>query len=197
MIGTVRGVLAWRDSDEVCVEVGGLGYRVTVLPTTSVALGELGDEVYLHVHHHIREDAEVLYGFSTRSERVTFEVLIGTHGVGPALAMAILGVHPPAALARVLVDEDLASIRQRAEHIKADQSELNTEREKLAAAIPDSIIPLYQRLMKTKAGLAIAPMHEGKCGGCHMKLIASTVVAVQTGKELARCEDCGRILYAE
>jgi Holliday junction DNA helicase RuvA len=110
MIGTVRGVLAWRDSDEVCVEVGGLGYRVTVLPTTSVALGELGDEVYLHVHHHIREDAEVLYGFSTRSERVTFEVLIGTHGVGPALAMAILGVHPPAALARVLVDEDLAAL---------------------------------------------------------------------------------------
>jgi predicted nucleic acid-binding Zn-ribbon protein len=98
---------------------------------------------------------------------------------------------------QVLVDEDIASIRQRAEHIKADQSELNTEREKLAAAIPDSIIPLYQRLMKTKAGLAIAPMHEGKCGGCHMKLIASTVVAVQTGKELARCEDCGRILYAE
>lgn len=96
-----------------------------------------------------------------------------------------------------LVDEDLASIRQRAERIKQDQAELNAEREQLAAAIPDSILPLYQRLMKTKDGLAVAPMHEGKCGGCHMKLIASTVVAVQTGKELARCEDCGRILYAE
>jgi predicted nucleic acid-binding Zn-ribbon protein len=96
-----------------------------------------------------------------------------------------------------LVDEDLASIRQRAERIKQDQAELNAEREQLAAAIPDSILPLYQRLMKTKDGLAVAPMHEGKCGGCHMKLIASTVVSVQTGKELARCEDCGRILYAE
>lgn len=110
MIATLRGPLAWRDSDEVCVEVGGLGYRVTVLPTTSVSLGEVGEEVYLHVHHHIREDAEVLFGFGTRSERETFEVLIGTHGVGPALAMAILGVHPPAALARVLVDEDLAAL---------------------------------------------------------------------------------------
>ena len=96
-----------------------------------------------------------------------------------------------------LVDEDLASIRQRAERIKQDQAELSAEREQLAAAIPDSILPLYQRLMKTKDGLAVAPMHEGKCGGCHMKLIASTVVAVQTCKELARCEDCGRILYAE
>ena len=46
-------------------------------------------------------------------------------------------------------------------------------------------------------GLAIAPMHEGKCGGCHIKLIASTIVAVQSGKELARCENYGRILYAE
>jgi predicted nucleic acid-binding Zn-ribbon protein len=51
--------------------------------------------------------------------------------------------------------------------------------------------------MKTKDGMAIAPMHEGKCGGCHMKLIASTVVAVQNAKEMTRCEDCGRILYAE
>lgn len=98
---------------------------------------------------------------------------------------------------QTLVDEDIASIRQRAERIKQDQAELGAERDQLAAAIPDSILPLYLRLMKTKDGLAVAPMHEGKCGGCHMKLIASTVVAVQTGKELARCEDCGRILYAD
>lgn len=51
--------------------------------------------------------------------------------------------------------------------------------------------------MKTKAGLAVASVHEGKCGGCHMKLIASTVVAAQNGVELTRCEDCGRILYTE
>lgn len=110
MIGTLRGTLAWRDSDEVCVEVAGVGYRVTVMPTTSVSLGEAGSEVYLHIHHHVREDASVLYGFAAIDERVTFEVLIGTHGVGPALAMAILGVHPPLALARVLADDDIAAL---------------------------------------------------------------------------------------
>ena len=110
MIGSLRGTLGWRDGDEVCVEVAGVGYRVVVLPTTSVSLGEVGAEVYLHTHHHVREDAEVLYGFTTLSERATFEVLIGTHGVGPSLAMAILGVHPPASLARVLADEDLAAL---------------------------------------------------------------------------------------
>jgi len=110
MIGTLRGTLAWRDGDEVCVEVAGVGYRVVVLPTTSVSLGEVGGDVHLHIHHHVREDAQILYGFATLSERSTFEVLIGTHGVGPSLALAILGVHPPASLARVLADEDLAAL---------------------------------------------------------------------------------------
>jgi predicted nucleic acid-binding Zn-ribbon protein len=43
----------------------------------------------------------------------------------------------------------------------------------------------------------VAPLQDGKCGGCHMKLIASTVVAVQSAREIVRCEDCGRILYVE
>ncbi|MGL5017792.1 MAG: zinc ribbon domain-containing protein, partial [Luteolibacter sp.] len=59
------------------------------------------------------------------------------------------------------------------------------------------LIPLYNRLMKSKDGLAIAPMRDGKCEGCHMKLIASTVIKVQSNREIAQCEDCGRILYVE
>lgn len=98
---------------------------------------------------------------------------------------------------RKLVDEDLASIAQRKARLEAERAEVTTERDQLAGQVPEAILPLYHRLMKTKAGMAIAPLDEGKCGGCHMKLIASTVVAVQTGKELTRCEDCGRILYVE
>jgi predicted nucleic acid-binding Zn-ribbon protein len=96
-----------------------------------------------------------------------------------------------------LVDEDLASIAQRRARMEAERGEVTTEREQLAAQVPESILPLYHRLMKTKSGMAVAPLDEGKCGGCHMKLIASTVVAVQTGKEVTRCEDCGRILYVQ
>jgi predicted nucleic acid-binding Zn-ribbon protein len=104
-----------------------------------------------------------------------------------------------AALARTrtLVDEDLASIAQRRERLQQEHQESSAERGRLAAGIPEAVLPLYQRLMKTKDGMAIAAMHDGKCGGCHMKLIASTVVAVQSAKEMVRCEDCGRILYAE
>jgi Holliday junction DNA helicase RuvA len=66
--------------------------------------------VFLHVHHHIREDAQTLYGFATREERATFQTLIGTHGVGPALAMAILATHPPTALVDIVADADVAAL---------------------------------------------------------------------------------------
>lgn len=111
MIGSLRGTLIDRTlSGEVLVEVAGVGYRVVVSPSTAVAIGEVGDDVFLHVHHHLREDAQTLYGFAGRDERIAFEALLGAHGVGPSLALAILSVHPPSALARVLADDDLASL---------------------------------------------------------------------------------------
>jgi Holliday junction DNA helicase RuvA len=110
VIGSLRGRLIDRGADEILVEVGGVGYRVTVTPATVVAIGDLGDEVFVNVHHHVREDAQTLYGFPTRDERACFEVLIGTHGVGPALALAILSVHSPESLRRTLADDDVASL---------------------------------------------------------------------------------------
>jgi Holliday junction DNA helicase RuvA len=110
MIGSLRGALLHRGADEVLVEVGGVGYRVTTSPTTALALGELGDEVFVWVHHHVREDAETLYGFAGRDERATFEALIGAHGVGPSLALAILSVHSPTDLARILLEDDVATL---------------------------------------------------------------------------------------
>jgi len=110
MIGSLRGRLVDRSEGEVLVEVAGVGYRVTAAPTTVVALGEPGDEVFVWTHHHVREDAETLYGFASRDERLTFEALIGAHGVGPALALAILSVHSPPGLARILLDDDIAAL---------------------------------------------------------------------------------------
>ncbi len=110
MIGSLRGALLSRADDEVLVEVGGVGYRVVVSPTTSVSLGDVGDEVFVWVHHHVREDAQVLYGFATDDGRRCFTALLGAHGVGPSLALAILSVHGPADLARVLAEDDVAAL---------------------------------------------------------------------------------------
>jgi holliday junction DNA helicase RuvA len=110
MIGSLRGRLLHRGAGDVLVEVGGVGYVVVVSPTTAVSLGDVGDEVFVWTHHHVREDAEVLYGFPARDERVTFEALLGAHGVGPALALAILSVHAPAALVRILAEDDVGAL---------------------------------------------------------------------------------------
>jgi Holliday junction DNA helicase RuvA len=111
MIGSLRGTLLERWGDgELLLEVYGIGYRLTVTPTTVVEAGDPGDEVFLYVHHHRREDAETLYGFLRRDEQWCFEALLGAHGVGPSLALAILAVHSPIALQRVLSDDDLAAL---------------------------------------------------------------------------------------
>jgi Holliday junction DNA helicase RuvA len=111
MIGSLRGTLLDRwGTGEVLIEVAGVGYRVTVTPTTVVELGDPGSEVFVHVHHHLREDAQTLYGFLTRDERDCFEALLGAHGVGPGLALAILSVHGPSALAIVVADDDVDAL---------------------------------------------------------------------------------------
>ena len=111
MIGSLRGTLLDRSqSGELLVEVGGVGYRVTVSAATLSAAGDLGGPVFVHVHTNVREDAIVLYGFATRDERVCFEALLGAHGVGPALALAILSAHSPASLRRALANDDVDAL---------------------------------------------------------------------------------------
>ena len=111
MIGSLRGVLLDRSTKgDVLVEVGGVGYRVQVPTSAHRVLGELGSPVFLHVHTHVREDALVLYGFTTADERVAFEALLGTHGIGPAVALAILSVHSPAVLARAVASDDVDAL---------------------------------------------------------------------------------------
>jgi Holliday junction DNA helicase RuvA len=110
MIGSLRGQVLERGLDGVVLlEVGGVGYLVTVTPRTLAEL-EPTTSAFLYVHHHIREDAQTLFGFPTRDERATFDVLIATHGVGPSLAMAILATHSPAALVDIVANADLASL---------------------------------------------------------------------------------------
>jgi Holliday junction DNA helicase RuvA len=111
VIGSLRGVVLDRQAGpgqagEVLLEVGGVGYRVLVPASSLGQIGTPGSPAFLHVHTHVREDALVLYGFPTRDERVCFEALIGAHGVGPAVALALLSVHSPIALQRAVQAED-------------------------------------------------------------------------------------------
>jgi Holliday junction DNA helicase RuvA len=110
MIGSLRGSVLERNTDgTVLLEVAGVGYLVTVSNRVLAEL-EPGTPVFLYIHHHIREEAQTLYGFSSRDDRATFQALIATHGIGPALAVAILATHPPAALFDVVSNNDVAAL---------------------------------------------------------------------------------------
>lgn len=110
MIGSLRGTVVDRIlPGEVLLDVQGVGYRA-IVPPGLLSMAEPGAELFLHTHLHVREDALTLYGFGTRDERGCFEALIGAHGVGPALALAILSVHTPFALRRALADGDVDAL---------------------------------------------------------------------------------------
>ncbi len=116
MIGTLRGQVIDREplleraaGVELILEVAGVGYRVTVTAATSSRL-PADEPVLLFVHHHFWEADQKLYGFRTRTERTAFEGLLGAHGVGPNLALAVLATHPVEQLARILAEDDLAAL---------------------------------------------------------------------------------------
>jgi holliday junction DNA helicase RuvA len=113
VIGLLRGAVVVRTGEgEVIIDVGGVGYRVALTPATAAALVTAGSgaEATLYVHTHVREDAIVLYGFVHDDERRCFEVLLGSHGVGPALALAIMAALSPAALSTAVLEEDLETL---------------------------------------------------------------------------------------
>jgi Holliday junction DNA helicase RuvA len=96
VIAHLRGRLLRKDTQEAVVDVGGVGYRVTIPLSTFYRLGGDGDDVSLLTYTHVREDALALYGFLTGREQALFERLIAVSGVGPKLAVNILsGIEAP------------------------------------------------------------------------------------------------------
>jgi len=90
MIGRIRGKLVSLDEHAVLVDVAGVGYELDVTPDTLSALPGIGQDVVLHTHLTIRDDAHLLYGFATLAERDLFRLLIKVSGVGPKLALTLL-----------------------------------------------------------------------------------------------------------
>lgn len=90
MIAYLRGTVRFKRPSRVVLDVGGVGYDVTIPVSTFYSLEDEGRETALHIHTHVREDALALYGFKTEREKTLFERLINVSGVGPKLAVTIL-----------------------------------------------------------------------------------------------------------
>ncbi|MCP4044208.1 MAG: Holliday junction branch migration protein RuvA [Gammaproteobacteria bacterium] len=90
MIGWLSGSLRAKHPPVLLLDVQGVGYEVEVPMTTFYDLPAVGEKLVLHIHHVVREDAQMLYGFLRELDRGLFRLLIKVNGVGPKLALAIL-----------------------------------------------------------------------------------------------------------
>lgn len=90
MIEYLRGTLLEKDDHHLVLEVGGVGYGLSVPAPTSRAAGEIGGEARLWVRTYVREDTLRLFGFATRQERQVFDIILGFSGIGPSIGLALL-----------------------------------------------------------------------------------------------------------
>ena len=108
MIAQLRGHLIADALGHVVVDVGGVGYQVHVPPGSVRAT--VGEEVVLHTHLAVREDAMTLYGFASIDARDAYETVLGVSGVGPKLALATIGTLGADGLRRAVLAEDVAAL---------------------------------------------------------------------------------------
>src|ERR1035437_6990034 len=92
MIGNIKGKIILKTEKFLIVETGGVGYKINVSPDVLSKVKKTGDDIFLWIHTHVREDAMDLYGFLDREELEFFEMLINVSGIGPRSALAILGI---------------------------------------------------------------------------------------------------------
>ena len=111
MIATLHGVLTEKNPSRLVIDVGGVGYEVNVPLSTFYALGEMGAEVDLRIHTHVRQETLSLFGFATRLEVDLFERLITISGVGPRLALAVLSGLEPPELLRAIQNSDIVRLQ--------------------------------------------------------------------------------------
>ena len=111
MIARIEGVLVDKTPEAVVLDVNGVGYELRVPLSTFLELPDLGKTVSLRVHTYVREDALHLYGFRSDAERAGFRLLLGTSGVGPRLALALLSGIPIAKLVAAVRSGDVAALR--------------------------------------------------------------------------------------
>jgi holliday junction DNA helicase RuvA len=110
VIGRLRGMLVAKGPAGVVIDVGGVGYEVAVTARALVELPSVGEEAVLHTHLYVREDVMALYGFATAGDRDVFRILLGVSGVGPRVALAMLGALTVDDLRTAVLAEDVGTL---------------------------------------------------------------------------------------
>jgi Holliday junction DNA helicase RuvA len=181
MIAHLCGVLLEKHPNQAIVETGGVGYDVAIPVSTYTHLPDVGTEVRLRIHTHVREDALALYGFLTQDEKALFEKLIDVSGIGPTLAVKILsGLAAPDLINYIRRGEIDRLVRIPGIGKKTAERMVLELRDKLPAAsgagpgsppAPDALSPLDQDVLSALLNLgcarpqAEAAVRKAKAGG--------------------------------
>tara|TARA_R110002096_G_C14640312_1_gene725519 strand:- start:2043 stop:2633 length:591 start_codon:yes stop_codon:yes gene_type:complete len=110
MIGSLRGQLTFKQAPQIVVECSGVGYEVETPMSTFLELPEMGTELFLYTHLVVREDAQILFGFSTEDERLMFRTLLRVNRVGAKMALGILSAMSTNDFRRCVEFEDTTSL---------------------------------------------------------------------------------------
>lgn len=110
MIGSLRGRLTFKQAPQIVIECGGVGYEVEMPMTTFLDLPEIGSDLFLYTHLVVREDAQILYGFSTIDERLLFRTLLKVNRVGAKMALGVLSAMTANDFRRCVEYEDTTTL---------------------------------------------------------------------------------------
>jgi Holliday junction DNA helicase RuvA len=151
MIGRLTGRIARRQPTEILLDVGGVGYRVAIPLSTFCALPADGEAARLEIHTVVRDDAILLFGFSTYEEKALFEALLSVSGVGPKVGLAILSGLAPEEIVRAVEAGDAPRLKS-----------IPGVGRKLAERI---VLELKERIGKVGVGVGGAKRLEPLAGG--------------------------------
>jgi Holliday junction DNA helicase RuvA len=110
MIAYLKGKLVHKDPTHVVIDVNGVGYQINISLHTYSQVKD-AEDIRLSTYFHVREDAQILYGFGSEQEKVMFQNLISVNGIGPNTAIVVLSYMPPAELKAAIVREDAATLQ--------------------------------------------------------------------------------------
>jgi holliday junction DNA helicase RuvA len=178
MIALVSGKVAVRRTDHVVVDCCGVGYRLAVSGVTLRHVPAVGEDVMLHAHLVVRDDALALYGFATEEERELFLMLLGVQSVGPKVALAVLSAGPPRELLAALAAGDSARFQAVPGIGKRTAERIIVElREKVGASLPERAITV------TRSNDPRAVAREGLLGLGYTAIEVDELLDGATGEE--------------
>lgn len=150
MIASMRGILAEKSPATILLEVAGIGYELSITLATFERLPPTGGECRLYVHHMVKEDDEQLFGFATAEEKRMFLRLLAVGGIGPKVAIAVLGGISASELCAAIANKDVKRICA----VKGVGKKIA---ERIVVELHDKISPADAIAGATPGGISVAP----------------------------------------